>query len=225
MVDSQALLKLLQLASPALPVGGFSYSEGMETLMQTGQITTAEEVCQWLQQELRYGGIQLEAAMVLRSHRAYVQQDWPSLADWNCWLSATRDSEELRQQSWQMGRALTRLGQQLHPELADPIAACGSPCNYSVAFGLIAAHWQIEMDLAVLGYLQSWLANLVGSCVKLVPLGQTTGQQILLALYPTVQQVAERCLMLADADLAISGWGLSLASMAHESLYTRLFRS
>lgn len=225
MIEAQALLKLLQLTSPALPVGGFSYSEGLESLVQSAQITTAEAVGQWLQQELAWGGVRLDGAIIHRIYQAHSQADWSGLETWNQWLSATRDSEELRQQSWQMGRALIRLVQQLHPELTEAIAACGTPCNYSVAFALTAAHWQLGVRPAIWGYLHSWAANLVNSSVKLVPLGQTVGQQILLDLYPQLEQVAEQCLALSDADLAISGWGLSLASMHHETLYSRLFRS
>lgn len=249
MTDPQALLRLLQLASPALPVGAFSYSEGLETLVDQASLRTPEAVRHWLTQELQQGSVRLEAAILVRSHQACQHQDTAALRYWNDWLSAARESEELRQQSWQMGRALTRLLEQLHPELRDILAAIGSPCNFAIAFGLTAAHWQIEASTSVLGYLQSWATNLVNAAVKLVPLGQTVGQQLLLDLGPTLvttaatvvagtatsgkaevadptaPEVGMEPLTHPDDLLISSGWGLSLASMQHETLYSRLFRS
>lgn len=225
MPDAQALLKLLQLASPALPVGAFSYSEGLETLVENGTITTANAVSDWITQELRYGSVRLEAATLVRAYQAFQGQDLTALHYWNCWLSAVRETEELRQQSWQMGRGLTRMVEQIEPGLRDAIATTGTPCNFAVAFGFTAAHWQIDLESSVLGYLQSWTTNLVNAAIKLVPLGQTTGQQLLLTLYPTLTETAQEVLTLQDDQLESSGWGLSLASMQHETLYSRLFRS
>lgn len=220
-----SLLRLLQLASPALPVGAFSYSEGLETLVDQQVIQDGAGLGQWLSYELHYGAIRIEAAVMARSHRHFQAQEFTSLADWNHWLSAIRETQELRQQSWQMGRSLVRTIQQLHPELQETLDACGTPCNFAVAFGLTAAYWQIPLEAALLGYLQSWATNLVNGAVKLVPLGQTTGQQTLLNLYPTLAEAAETILQLGDDDLATSSWGSGLASMAHETLYSRLFRS
>ncbi|MBD0335875.1 MAG: urease accessory protein UreF, partial [Cyanobacteria bacterium Co-bin13] len=221
MTETQALLRLLQLASPALPVGAFSYSEGLETLVDAGKLATPEQVRAWLAQELAQGSVRLEAAVLLRAHGAFQGCDRTALCYWNDWLSAARESEELRQQSWQMGRALIRMLEQIHPELRDELAALGSPCNFAVAFGLTAAHWQIDAQTSVLGYLQSWATNLINAAVKLVPLGQTAGQKLLLDLYPTVAATAQSVLLLPDDQLESSGWGLSLASMQHETLYTR----
>lgn len=222
-IDSQALLKLLQLTSPALPVGAFSYSEGLETLVDQGYLTDGATLHSWLVQELRHGGVQLEVAIATRAHHYLNNPD--QLRHWNQWLTASRDTAELRQQSWQMGRALVRLGQNLHPELRATFADCGTPCNFAVAFGIIAAHWQIEAHTMALGYLQSWAANLIGAAVKLVPLGQTDGQSCLLQLIPELTTAAERMVVLGDDELYVSGWGGAIASMHHETLYTRLFRS
>ncbi|MEM8614360.1 MAG: urease accessory protein UreF [Cyanobacteria bacterium P01_H01_bin.105] len=222
-IDEQALLKLLQLTSPALPVGAFSYSEGLETLVVQGHLADVDGLQSWLVQELRYGGVRLEAAIAARAHCHY--QNPKQLAYWNQWLTASRDTAELRQQSWQMGRALVRLATKLHPELQPIFTACGTPCNFAVAFGLVAAHWQMDVYTMVLGYLQSWAANLIGAAVKLVPLGQTDGQSCLLTLIPELSQTAEQIVHLADDELYVSGWGGAIASMQHETLYTRLFRS
>ena len=221
--NEQALLKLLQLTSPALPVGAFSYSEGLETLVAHGYLTDGLTLQNWLLQELRHGSVRLEVAIATRIHHNL--HDLDQLHYWNHWLTASRDTAELRQQSGQMGRALVRLGQDLQPELKASFNACGTPCNFAVAFAILAAHWQIDVHTMALGYLQSWAANLIGAAVKLVPLGQTDGQRCLLALVPELRTAAETIVALKDDELYVSGWGGAIASMQHETLYTRLFRS
>ena len=222
-IDDRALLKLLQLTSPALPVGAFSYSEGLETLVVQGYLTDSDTLRHWLTQELRYGGVRLDVAIATRAHQNLHNPE--QLTYWNQWLTASRDTAELRQQSWQMGRALVRLVHTLHPELQPTFAACGNPCNFAVAFGIVAAHWQVDVHTMALGYLQSWAANLIGAAVKLVPLGQTDGQGCLLQLIPELQTAAAAIVPLEDDELYVSGWGSAIASMRHETLYTRLFRS
>ncbi|NEO88359.1 MAG: urease accessory protein UreF, partial [Spirulina sp. SIO3F2] len=99
------------------------------------------------------------------------------------------------------------------------------PCNYTVAFGQVAAHWQIERQDALLGYLQSWLSHSINAAVKLIPLGQTVGQQLLLTLSPQVLKSQDAIAQLTDDELVCCSWGATLASMNHETQYTRLFRS
>jgi urease accessory protein len=257
-LSSASLLCLLQLTSPALPIGAYSYSEGLETLVDSGTINDRHSLEHWLNQELRYGAIRLETAVMARTFRGASMGDLEALSYWNAWLSAARETEELRHQSWQMGNSLLRLAQDIQPphspgkggfctkvtgepqELSAKPAptqglaacglvtlanACGSPCNLACAFGLVAAYWQIDLLAASLGYLHSWAFNLINAGVKLIPLGQTAGQQLLLNLHPTLTHVAQEILTLDDDNLNTCGWGLALASMAHEVQYTRLFRS
>lgn len=219
------LLSLLQLASPTLPVGAYSYSEGLEVLVERGRICSPQDLGDWLTQELTYGAIRVETAVMVRAYRAGQGEDWHALNYWNNWLSAARETEELRQQSWQMGHSLVRLLQNLEPSVQvkiDPGEGC---CNFAIAFGWVAAHWQIPLEAAALGYLQTWVSNLISAGVRLVPLGQTQGQQLLLDLHPLLAQTVQTVLQLADDDLSSCSWGLSLASMAHETQYSRLFRS
>ena len=241
--DAQVLLRLLQLVSPALPVGAYSYSEGFETLVQTGAIADCTTLEHWLTQELRQGAIRLETAVVARVYTAVIQQDFSTLNYWNQWLSAFRETEEMRQQSWQMGRSLVRLLQALQTQALQTqalqtqalqpgthsvqtlIAACGEPCNFAVAFGIAAAAWRIDRASASLGYLHSWTGNLVNASVRLIPLGQTQGQQLLLSLYSQLEQTATEVLELSEDEFGSCSWGLSIASMTHETLYSRLFRS
>lgn len=225
MTNSQTLFKLLQLVSPALPVGAYSYSEGLEALVQAGTIDSSEAMIGWLQQELAVGLIRVEAGVVGRVHDAAIAGNRVAISEWNDWLSAIRETEEVRQQSWAMGRALGRLAAQIQPDIQPSLEAIGTPCNFAVGFGLLAARWEIDAETTVLGYLHSWVSNLITSAVKLIPLGQTTGQQLLLELYPRLEAAAQDGLAMEPADLALSGWGASLASMHHEELYSRLFRS
>lgn len=224
-LTTQSFLSLLQLVSPALPVGAYTYSDGLETLVQANQIADAAALEQWLTQELRYGAIRVEAAVLLRAYQSAKNSDLQSLNTWNQWLSAFRETEELREQSWQMGRSLSRLLTDLQPETQTTLSACGEPCNFAIAFAVAAAFWQIDPASAVLGYLHTWAANLINAGVRLIPLGQTQGQQILLHLAHHLEEASEQVLELKDEQLGCCSWGVSIASMNHETLYSRLFRS
>lgn len=222
-----ALLSLLQLASSTLPVGAYSYSEGLEWLVELGVIESRSTLNQWLVQELRYGAVRLEAAVMRRGYEAIAQADLDRLVYWNHWLSAARETEELRSQSWQMGRSLLRLFLDLQLETAVmlPKDLQGEGCNFGIAFAIVAAHWQIDLQAALLGYLHSWATNLLSAGIKLIPLGQTAGQQLLQSLQPQIIQAAEEIIALPDDRLDSCGWGLTIASMNHETQYSRLFRS
>lgn len=226
MLDSFAILRLLQLASPALPVGAYSYSEGVESLVEVGVIKNQQSLEQWITQELKYGAIRLEAAISLRAYRAIVNDDFTALQHWNDWLSASRETEELRLQSLQMGRSLLRLFLDLHPNLTDLIPeSLEHHCNFAIAFGLAAAYWQIDSTAMLLGYLQSWATNLINAGIKLIPLGQRAGQQLLIELQPSLIETVHTVMKLSDDALSSCNWGLTIASMKHETQYSRLFRS
>lgn len=225
--SAPTLLSLLQLASPALPVGAYSYSEGLEWLIQQGQIAHRADLAHWLTQALTHGTIRLEAAIMVRAFRAYQAGETARLLYWNDWLSATRETAELRQQSWQMGRSLLRLLAELEPTAiaALPAQLPQASCNFAVSFAIAAACWDVPLPEATLAYLQSWAANLTSAGVRLVPLGQTEGQRLLRQLAPTLQTAAAAVQHLEDEALMSCSWGLSLASMGHENQYSRLFRS
>jgi urease accessory protein len=223
--STSSLLHLMQLVSPALPVGAYSYSEGLETLVQSSNVVDAESLQHWLVQELRYGAVQLEAAIMVRVYQAAIASDLAPLSDWNQWLSAFRETEELRQQSWQMGRSLSRLLLELQPQVAERLQACGEPCNFAVAFAIAAHSWQIDCKTMLLGYLHSWATNLVNAGVRLIPLGQTAGQRLLLNLCAEIETTTIAILEIKEEDFAICSWGMAIASMNHETLYSRLFRS
>jgi urease accessory protein len=218
-------LAILQLASPALPVGAYSYSEGLEILIENGTITNIENLNHWLKSELLYGSIRLDVAVMVRGFHAVQLGDLEALKRWNLWLSAARDTEELRAASWQMGRSLMQLLGKLEPEILPVVNAVGYPGNYAIAFAIACAHWDINIQAALLAYVHSWANNLITAGIKLIPLGQTAGQELLLGLQPLLTSTVGEILTIADDDLGCCNWGLSLASMQHETQYTRLFRS
>lgn len=225
LTNNLALLRLLQLASPLLPVGSYSYSEGLELLIDRRIVRDRGSLQAWLTRELTCGAIRLETFALHRAYLAAATGDSSQINFWNQWLSGTRETAELRQQSWQMGGSLVKLLGELTPEIRPSLEAIAGDCNYAIGFGIAAHHWQIPLETGIVSYLHGWATNLVSAGVKLIPLGQTAGQQLLWELQPTIEGTAIAIPQLTDDDLYACSWGLSLASMQHETLYSRLFRS
>jgi urease accessory protein len=222
MIDKRELLCLLQLASSTLPVGAYSYSEGLETLVERKMVRDGETLATWLERSLDHGSIRVETAVLRRIYRCFGPENFTEIIAWDRWLSATRETAELRQQSHQMGRSLLKLLHELQPTLPDIFP---DACNYATAFAIGSAQWHISEETAMLGYLQSWVSNLINAGVRLIPLGQTLGQSLLWKLQPCLLRVTDEILQLSDEELDSWSWGLSLASMNHETQYSRLFRS
>ena len=225
---SETLLLLLQLCNSSFPLGAYSYSEGLETLVLQKSIVSAEDLTEWLTHELQYGTIRIDGAILLRAYDCYLENDHQGLYSWNNWLIATRETEELRQQNRQMGKSLCRLLSNLIPDdrdLQSLLSNFDSEADYTIAFAILTAYWQIDREQALLGYLHSWLTNLINIAVKLIPLGQTQGQKLLLNLNPLLVNQTQKIMQLQDEELSSCSWGLSRASMNHEILYSRLFRS
>lgn len=224
-LTSSPFLSILQLASPSLPVGAYSYSEGLEMLVENKTIHDIVSLKNWLESELRYGSIRIDGAVMIRAIQATNLENLEELKKWNSWLSAFRDTQELRAASWQMGRSLLQLLGKLSPPITSLSNTVGYPCNYAIAFGIACGHWQIHTQVALLAYLHSWASNLITAGIKLIPLGQTSGQELLWELQKLLSTTVEEILSLEDDHLSCCSWGLSLASMQHETQYTRLFRS
>ncbi|BAQ60587.1 urease accessory protein UreF [Geminocystis sp. NIES-3708] len=225
---SEKLLLLLQLCNSSFPLGAYSYSEGLETLIEEKRIIDNQNLNQWLINELKYGSIRIELAIVIRSYNCYLKKDLEGLLYWNDWFSASRETSELRQQSWQMGKSFLRLMLSFESEnqdLFDIINSFDSHCNYAIAFGILTAHWEIKIEDLLLGYIHNWINNLINVGVKLIPLGQTEGQNLLLNIKYEILKNVDAILSLKDEELSSCSWGLSLASIKHEQLYSRLFRS
>ena len=205
-----SLARLLQLASPTLPVGAYSYSQGLEAAIEAGQVKDAETAQNWIGDALEFSVARMEAPILQRLIREPSQE-------LNDFFVASRETAELRAETLQMGHSLAKLLSDLGIDV--PISAPAFPGAYAVA----VRHWRIPPRDAVIAYLWSWLENQVMAAVKAVPLGQTAGQKILLAL-------GERLEGIADRTLEEDRWsnfapGLALLSARHEKQYSRLFRS
>jgi urease accessory protein len=205
-----SLARLLQLASPTLPVGAYSYSQGLESAIDAGYVRDAATAQDWIGDVLELSVARMEA-QVLRA-----QIDRPT-QERNDFFLATRETGELRAETLQMGQALAKLLRDLKVPFTVEEPA------YPTAFALAVRHWKIEPHEAVVAYLWSWLENQVMAAIKAVPLGQTAGQKMLLSL-------GERLGALADLQLAEAAWsnftpGLAYLSSRHETQYSRLFRS
>jgi urease accessory protein len=230
-VQHLRLLRLLQLVSPSLPVGAYSYSEGLETLTQTGLIHDRKTLQHWLEQELRVGAAQMEGAIVVRAYRALQDEESVvGLRYWNQWYGAARETEELRNQSLQMGRSMMKVLQGLEASgdgdrlRLEPLLL-EERWHFPIAFAIAAVAWEIALPDALLGYFQSWSSNLIAAGIKLIPLGQTDGQRIGWAMQEPIAAAVMAVMALDDDDLGSCSWGVALASMQHETLYSRLFRS
>ena len=207
---SDTLARLLQLASPTLPVGAYSYSQGLEAAIEAGYVNDAASAQDWIADVLELSIVRMEA-QVLRAQIAAPSQER------NDFFVATRETAELRAETLQMGHALARLLSDINIPVGIQEPA------YPTAFAFAVRHWNIEPDEAVVAYLWSWIENQVMAAVKAVPLGQTAGQKILLSL-------GERLADLAQMELPEDSWsnlapGLAHLSAQHETQYSRLFRS
>jgi len=214
------LLALLQLASPALPVGGFAYSQGLESAISDGLVHDAASAQRWIGDALRLTLARFEAPVWLRIHAAALARDEAALRRWNQELLATRETAELRAESLQMGASMLRVYAPLNltvPPLPD--------ATYTAGFAIACAQLGIERLNGLTAYLWAWTENQVLVAVKTVPLGQQAGQAMLLALHSAVQQAVEQAAALADDELGTAAIGFALRSAHHEVQYSRLFRS
>ena len=204
------LPRLLQLASPTLPVGAYSYSQGLEAAIEAGLVKDDATAQEWIADVLELSVARMEAPLL----RAQIAE--PTQAR-NDFFVATRETAELRAETLQMGHALSRL----LGELGIPISI--QEPAFPTSFAIAVRHWQIEPRDAVIAYLWSWLENQVMAAVKAVPLGQTAGQKILLSLGSRLEDLAE--LELEEASWSNFAPGLAYLSARHETQYSRLFRS
>jgi urease accessory protein len=219
-----ALLRLLHLVSPTLPIGSFTYSQGIEWAVECGWVTSPADLRGWLESQLHGSITQLDIPVLQRLYQAVEQRDTERLAHWIDILNASRETSELLLEEKNRGRALT----DLLIALEIPHAAEWKPLlaqSQSAAFALAAVHWQIPLQDAAGGYVWSWLENLVLSAVKIIPLGQTQGQKILHQMTPLIPAAVAQGLQVADDDIGAASPALAIASSRHETQYTRLFRS
>lgn len=216
-----ALLKLMHLSSPGLPVGGYAFSQGMEYAIDAGWLRTDDDVSHWLEMQLFFALAQLDIPVLLRLHKAIRDNNCEQAQWWNDYVLASRETRELQLTDTATGLALQRL----LPSLSVSSLITEPPLSFVCGYAQAAVSWQIDAQMAALGYCWAWLENQVNAATKLVPLGQTQAQKLLHTLQEKIPDAIKQATQLGDDELGMSLPALSLASMYHETQYTRLFRS
>ena len=219
---SASLLRLLQLSSVSLPVGGFAFSQGLEFAVETGWVRTAEQTEDWLVSQLQESVARVDLPVLQGAMQALAADDLTDWQEWNDIALANRETRELRFTDAAMGQALKRLLGTL--SIAMPVSA-QQDVSFVSLFAVAAHSWQMAFDLAAYGYLWSWLENQIAAATKLVPLGQTQAQLLLGRIQLVIPEAIALANTLDRDSLGGSLPGLALASSWHETQYTRLFRS
>jgi len=222
-----ALVRLLQLASPVLPIGAYSYSQGLEWAVTSGTVCDAADACAWIGSALELVVAPGEAAVTWRVLNAAQDEDWPVVEEWNDWFRASRETAELRAETEQMGTSLFKLASEL--DLLDSAARTAggalSPITLPAAYALIVRGFGIPAQAALTAYVWSWLENQVLAAIKSIPLGQVAGQRLLADLGAHIPAALTVARSLPAEGVCSFAPGIALASSRHETQYSRLFRS
>ena len=223
------LLRLLQLASPALPVGAYTYSQGLEWAVESGAVRNEADAAAWIGELLEWSLARFEAPLLAGQLEAWAEGDDGEVARLNADFLASRETAELRAETVQMGWSLVKLLAELEAFAALPgwrarLLAIDTPC-FPTAWSAAAAAWQVPADHALAAYLWAWAENQVMAAVKAVPLGQSAGQRLLAGFGGRIPALVESALRLPEACWSNYTPGLAIASSRHETQYTRLFRS
>lgn len=224
MVTDLALLRLLQLVSPGLPIGMYCYSQGLERAVDDGWISNSSDADEWLNGLMAICLTRIDLPILARLYDAWECGDVENVEYWSKTLIACRETSELRAEDRHTGQALARLLDSL--DIADMQPWIRKPeTTLTTIFAFAAVNWGVPKRETAIGYLWSWLENQVLCAVKLVPLGQVAGQRLLTDLAGKIPALVDEALSIADDDIGGSAFGLALASSRHEMQYSRLFRS
>ena len=225
---SLQLARLLQLASPALPVGAYTYSQGLEWAVEAGVVRDEASAARWIGDLLGQGIGRYEAPLLAALLPAWAAGKEEEVLRLDAEFLASRESAELRAETVQMGFSLCRLIRDLRDPALAGVAALldGRPeCAFPTAWAGVAAAWGIAPEAALTAYLWSWAENQVIAAIKAVPLGQAAGQRLLAALGGALPAVAEAAAALPEAAWSNFTPAFAIACARHETQYSRLFRS
>jgi urease accessory protein len=221
--DAHALLHLCHLVSPALPIGAYAYSQGLEYAVEAGWVHDEESTLEWLQGLSRYSVGTLDLPILLRLFDAWSANDVAAVRRWSDILVASRETSELRDEERHLGRALARVLVTL--DIAEATVWIDRSPALSAMFSLAAVRWNIRACDMLGGYLWAWSENQVLAAVKLVPLGQSAGQRLLYRLIAAIPEITQLAFEMEDRAIGVGTVSQVLASALHECQYTRLFRS
>lgn len=227
-MDILALTRLLQLASPALPVGAYTYSQGLEWAVESGRIGDEASAGQWIADLLQHGIGRFEAPLLASLMATWAKADASEIARLNADFLASRESAELRAETVQMGFSLNRLLKDLRDPSLDAVQATLATqpeIAFPTAWSGIATAWSIAPAAATAAYLWSWAENQVMAALKAVPLGQAAGQRLLAELGLQIPVVAENAQSLPEEAWSNFAPAFAICSARHETQYSRLFRS
>lgn len=216
-----AQLALLRLVSPALPVGAFAYSRGLEGAVSAGLVSDEASAGDWITGVLEHVLCPLEGALLVRMHAAWQLDDLPRVRALSLQLRAFRESGELLFEDEQMGSALARMLRGVGVLVPDSVPQPG----YTCMFALAAARWAIPAPEALAGFFWAFAEGQVGAGLRLLPIGQSAGQRILERALPVIERCVPRALALDDDQIGSFAPGLARCSARHETQYSRLFRS
>ena len=226
-LTASALLQLMRLASPSLPVGGFSYSEGLEAAVEAGLVTTEAQTLAWLLDQLALALARSALAVVAKAARAWQRGDLEHVAALNTWFATTRETAEFRQQAEQMGRSLAqwlRHRDPPEPRLAALEALAPAP-TWPVAFALAGVATGAPIRELLIAFAAGWAENMVQAALKAVPLGQAAGQRVLAGLSAAIPAHVDAAIALPIGEMQAFTPMLAILSSQHEAQYSRLFRS
>lgn len=225
-LEANDLSRLLQLASPMLPVGAYAYSQGLEWAIESKVVTDVQSTANWIADAIELYLARFELPVLLRMRKAWDKKDIDALKYWNKYYCAGRDTMESRAETLQMGYSLVRL-------LDDIDLDTGSvmllerfvPVSFPLAYACATSVWSIPVQSSLHAFLWSWAENQVSAAMKTVPLGQVAGQRTLIEISRKIPAAVSAASVLEDGDLSNFAPGLSIAGSQHEIQYSRLFRS
>ncbi|MDA1076866.1 MAG: urease accessory protein UreF [Proteobacteria bacterium] len=206
-----------------LPVGGYSYSQGLEHAVDCKWVTCAAQAGEWILGLGETSMGRLDLPVLRRMYRAVQEHDLEALRGWNEFLLANRETAELQAEDVNMGKALARLVNDLYPNLTWPDFE--TQPSFALSFARLCVHWCIDINSACTGFAWIWCENQAAAAVKLVPLGQTDGQRILLRFAQIVPDIVAASSRVDDDAIGNTSPGMAIASAAHARQYTRIFRS
>jgi urease accessory protein len=222
--NALSMLRLCQLVSPALPIGAYNFSQGLEYAAHLGNVHDETSTRDWISGIAEHAVATLDLPLLLRMHDAWTSNDEFSARNWSVYLLASRETTELRAEERHLGRSLAKVLVSLQIDKASDWTRDGD-ASYACLFALAAGEWQIDRAQAATAYLWAWCENQVLAAVKLLPLGQTAGQRILNDLLLKIPGMVASALLLADGEIGVATPLQGMASAWHETQYTRLFRS
>ncbi len=226
-ISDLALLGLMQLTSPALPIGAFAWSQGLESAFELGWVNNEQELGEWLEGVLADGITRCELPVLARLQTCWANNDSEGIAYWNDWIHANRETSELSEEDIRLGLALVRLldSLDLQPKIESGHAEYPEDPGYVTVFAWVAHQRGIPVRQTLLGFAWAWLENQLAAACKALPLGHTAAQRLNEQLHSQLVVAVDTALILSDDQLGPILPSLALGSAQHETQYSRLFRS